>query len=174
MNFNLAENRKDPQAPFAFLATYTARLSAYGKAQHQPLSAALAEFSGGHRKAQLLSLLLPVQRAAQQCEWLHEMVEAGEIYHPLRWLPEDALRFLRDVPKLEASGVVVRMPGAWQAGRPARPRVTSVVGSTAEECPWPAADSRPLGRGGREEAGCRGGALSFHREARGKKWTDFR
>lgn len=131
VNFNLAENRKDPQAPFAFLATYTARLSAYGKAQHQPLSAALAEFSGGHRKAQLLSLLLPVQRAAQQCEWLHEMVEAGEIYHPLRWLPEDALRFLRDVPKLEASGVVVRMPGAWQAGRPARPRVTSVVGSTA-------------------------------------------
>ena len=131
VNFNLAENRKDPQAPFAFLATYTTRLSAHGKAQHQPLSAALAEFSGGHRKAQLLSLLLPVQRAAQQCEWLHAMVEAGEIYHPLRWQPEDALRFLRDVPKLEASGVVVRMPGAWQAGRPARPRVTSVVGSTA-------------------------------------------
>ena len=38
VHFNLAENRKDAEAPFAFLATYTARLSAHGKAQHQPLS----------------------------------------------------------------------------------------------------------------------------------------
>ena len=30
VHFNLAENRKDPQAPFAFLATYTTRLSAQG------------------------------------------------------------------------------------------------------------------------------------------------
>ena len=42
LHFNLAENRKDPEAPFAFLTTYTARLSAQGKAQHQPLSQALA------------------------------------------------------------------------------------------------------------------------------------
>ena len=28
VHFNLAENRKDPEAPFAFLATYTSRLSA--------------------------------------------------------------------------------------------------------------------------------------------------
>ena len=131
VHFNLAENRKDPQAPFAFLATYTTGLSAHGKAQHQPLSAALAEFRGGRRKAQLLSLLLPVQRAAQQCDWLREMVDAGEIYHPLRWQPEDALRLLHDVPRLEASGVVVRMPGSWPTGRPARPRVSAVVGSTA-------------------------------------------
>ncbi|MGH8858114.1 MAG: ATP-dependent helicase, partial [Polaromonas sp.] len=59
VHFNLAENRKDPEAPFAFLATYTSRLSAHGKAQHQPLSQALAEFSGGRSRAQLLSLLLP-------------------------------------------------------------------------------------------------------------------
>lgn len=130
VHFNLAENRKDPEAPFAFLATYTTRLSAHGKAQHQPLSAAMAEFSGARRKTQLLSLLLPVQRAAQQCDWLREMVEAGEIYHPLRWAPAEAMRFLRDAPTLEASGIVVRLPGAWPAGRPARPRVTAVVGTT--------------------------------------------
>ena len=103
--FNLAENRKDPEAPFAFLATYTSRLSAHGKAQHQPLSQALAEFSDGRKKAELLSLLLPVQRAAEQCAWLREMVAEGDIYHPLRWLPEDAFRFLSDLPKLEAAGI---------------------------------------------------------------------
>jgi non-specific serine/threonine protein kinase len=37
VHFNLAENRKDEEAPFAFLATYTTRLSAHAKAQHLPL-----------------------------------------------------------------------------------------------------------------------------------------
>lgn len=115
VHFNLAENRKDPEAPFAFLATYTTRLSAHGKAQHLPLSQALAEFSGAKKKAQLLSLLLPVQRAAQQCDWLAEMVESGEIYHPLRWEVADVVRFLHDLPRIEAAGIVVRMPAQWQA-----------------------------------------------------------
>ncbi|MDP2811324.1 MAG: DEAD/DEAH box helicase [Rhodocyclaceae bacterium] len=131
VHFNLAENRKDPEAPFAFLATYTSRLSAHGKAQHLPLSQALSEYSDGKRQAQLLSLLMPVQRAAQQCDWLRAMVEAGEIYHPLRWTAADALQFLTDVPQLEAAGIVVRAPGSWQAGRPARPRVTANVGATS-------------------------------------------
>ena len=129
VHFNLAENRKDAAAPFAFLATYTSRLSAHGKAQHMPLSQALSEFSDGKSRARLLSLLVPVQRAAEQCDWLDAMVEEGEIYHPLRWTPADAYRFLTDVPKLEAAGIVVRAPGAWQAGRPARPRITANVGS---------------------------------------------
>ncbi len=127
--FNLAENRKDPDAPFAFLATYTARLSAHGKAQHLPLSKALTEFSDGKRQAQLLTLLKPVQAAAAQCDWLRDMVAAGEIYHPLRWSPQDAYQFLCDVPKLESAGIVVRAPGAWQAGRPTRPLVRASVGA---------------------------------------------
>lgn len=129
VHFNLAENRRDPELPFAFLATYTSRLSALGKAQHQPLSQALAEFSGARSKAQLLSLLLPVQRAAEHCDWLREMVDNGEIYHPLRWTPLDAYRFLSDLSQLEAAGIVVRTPGSWQAGRPARPVVKASVGA---------------------------------------------
>ncbi len=129
VHFNLAENRKDTEAPFAFLATYTSRLSAQGKAQHLPLSQALAEFAGGKNKAHLLSLLLPVQRAAEQCDWLGEMVDADEIYHPLRWTAYDAFRFLSDVPKLEAAGIVIRTPSVWQAGRPSRPVVKASVGT---------------------------------------------
>ncbi len=131
VHFNLAENRKDPEAPFAFLATYTSRVSAHGKAQHLPLSRALAEYSDGKSQARLLSLLMPVQRAAEQCGWLRAMVESGEIYHPLRWLPADAYHFLSDVPKLEAAGIIVRAPGAWQAGRPARPLVKASIGTRA-------------------------------------------
>ena len=87
VHFNLAENRKDPDAPFAFLATYTTRLSAQAKAQHLPLGQALREYAGAANKERLLSLLLPVQRAAETCPWLKAMVDAGEIFHPLRWTP---------------------------------------------------------------------------------------
>lgn len=128
VHFNLAENPKDPQAPFAFLATYTSRLGTHGKAQHLPLSRALTEYSGGKKNAQLLSLLLPVQRAAERCQWLAEMVAEGEIYHPLRWQVGEAVRFLKDVPALESSGIVVRMPKSWTTGRPSRPRVSATVG----------------------------------------------
>ena len=131
VHFNLAENRKDTEAPFAFLATYTARLSAHGKAQHQPLSQALAEFSDGKSRAQLLSLLLPVQRAAEHCGWLRDMVEAGDIYHPLRWTAHDAFRFLTNLPDLAAAGISVRTPGVWKAGKPPRPVVKASVGTRA-------------------------------------------
>ncbi len=129
--FNLAENRKDDLAPFAFLATYTRQLSARGKAQHLPLGDALREYAGAKNHERLLSLLLPVQRAAAQCLWLREMVEAGEVFHPLRWSAADAFRFLSDVPELERAGIIVRMPASWRANRPARPLVSSVVGSRA-------------------------------------------
>lgn len=128
VHFNLAENRRDDAAPFAFLATYTTRLSAHAKAQHLPLGQALGEYAGGANKDRLLSLLLPVQRASASCSWLKAMVDAGEIFHPLRWRPSEAMQLLRDVPQLESAGVVVRMPATWQANRPPRPQVTAKVG----------------------------------------------
>ena len=131
VHFNLAENRRDPDAPFAFLATYTGRLGVGGKAQHQPLGDALKEYSGAANKDRLLSLLVPVQRAADHCDWLRTMVANGEVFHPLRWSPQEAFRLLGDVHALERAGVVVRMPAAWQAGRPARPRVSGTVGSAS-------------------------------------------
>ena len=129
VHFNLAENRHDPELPFAFMATYTTRLSPQAKAQHVPLGQALREYSGAANRDGLLSLLVPVQRAAERCDWLKAMVDAGEIFHPLRWSPADAARFLSSVPDLESAGVVVRMPATWRANRPPRPQVTATVGA---------------------------------------------
>lgn len=128
VHFNLAENRRDDEAPFAFLATYTTQLSTDARAQHLPLGRALSEYAGAGNKARLLALLLPVQRAAAECPWLKAMVDAGEIYHPLRWTPAEAFRLLTDVPRLEAAGVIVRVPASWRASRPPRPQVTATVG----------------------------------------------
>ena len=129
VHFNLAENHKDAEAPFAFLATYTTRLSTQGKAQHLPLAQALREYSGAGNRERLLSLLAPVQRGAERCDWLRAMVDSGDIHHPLRWTPAEAYQFLSDVPQLEAAGIVVRVPGGWRLNRPSRPQVKATVGS---------------------------------------------
>ncbi len=128
VHFNLAENRKDRAAPFAFLATYTTRLAANAKAQHLPLGKALSEYAGAANKDRLLSLLLPVQRASETCPWLKALVDAGEIFHPLRWTPSEAIQLLKDVPQLESAGVVVRMPATWRGNRPPRPQVSAQIG----------------------------------------------
>jgi superfamily II DNA or RNA helicase len=129
VHFNLAENRRDDDAPFAFLATYTTQLSAQARAQHVPLGQALREYAGAANRDKMLSLLLPVQRAAETCEWLRPMLDAGELFHPLRWTPHEAARLLGSVPDLESAGVIVRMPPAWRANRPPRPQVTGTVGA---------------------------------------------
>ena len=103
VHFNLAENRRDPDFPFAFMATYVASLAEHGALRHSPLGQALQDYAGD--KGKLLDLLEPVSRAADRLDWLKEIVDAGEIFHPLRWTPKDAVRFLKDVEAMEQAGV---------------------------------------------------------------------
>jgi superfamily II DNA or RNA helicase len=131
VHFNLAENRKDSDRPFAFMATYASTLGAQGGLRHLGLGHALREYAGAGAKAELLRLLEPVNRASESCAWLKEIVEAGEIFHPLRWTPKEAMRLLADVETLERAGVVVRMPASWRMNRPSRPSVEATVGSKA-------------------------------------------
>ncbi|HEX3443244.1 MAG TPA: SNF2 helicase-associated domain-containing protein, partial [Chthoniobacterales bacterium] len=129
VSFHLAENKRDPGYPFAFLVTYSSRLSAQGRAQHLPLGRALQEYAGAKNRSAMLSLLQPIHRAAERIGWVKEMVEAGDIYNPLAWTAPDAYRFLQDVPTLEQSGIIVRVPDWWKAARPPRPVVIVVVGN---------------------------------------------
>ena len=131
VHFNLAENRNDADCPFAFIATYTASLATHGALRHLSLGQALRDYSGAGEKEKLLSLLEPVSRASANHAWVKAMVDSGEIFHPLRWTPKDAMRFLNDVEMLEQAGLVVRMPASWRMNRPSRPSVEATVGSKA-------------------------------------------
>ena len=91
-----------------------------------PLGRALQDYADSSNQ-ELLRLLLPVQRAAEQCAWLKAMVDSGEIFHPLRWTPQDAFALLRDAAILETAGIVLRMPARWRAGRPARAQVRATL-----------------------------------------------
>src|SRR3712207_8530726 len=39
-----------------------------------------------------------------------QSVDSQAVYHPLAWSPREAYRFLRDIPLLEESGLIVRVP----------------------------------------------------------------
>jgi superfamily II DNA or RNA helicase len=125
---HLAENRADEEHPFAFLATYAARAGAGGKVQHRPLARALEESSARGDRQGLLHLLVPLQRAAEQTEWLAKLIDSGEIYQASAWTPAQAHRFLHAIPAFEAAGLVVRVPDWWRRHRPPRPEVAVRVG----------------------------------------------
>jgi len=129
VTFHLAENKRDAERPFAFLATYTHRISEQAKPQYLPLGRALHEYVGAGQRATLLALLAPVQRAAERSPFVRELVESQQVFQPQRWAPRQAHRFLQEVPALEDSGVLVRLPDWWKAGRPPRPSVNVTVGT---------------------------------------------
>ncbi|MBN2797680.1 MAG: DEAD/DEAH box helicase [Deltaproteobacteria bacterium] len=128
---HLAENKQDPDFPFAFIATYARPRPDRAEVQHVPLSRALQEYAGARQKEQLLALLTPLQRAAQESPVIRELVGSGAVYHPLAWTTAEAYAFLREVPSLTPAGVVVRLPDWWTPGRPTRPRVQVTVGEGA-------------------------------------------
>jgi non-specific serine/threonine protein kinase len=132
VTFHLAENKRDEAFPFAFMATYANRLSSQAKLQHLPLGRALQEYAGAKNHNAMLSLLTPVQRAAEKSALAKELVESGDVYQPLAWTPREAFRFLQDIPNFEASGIIVRVPNWWKANRPPRPVVNVRIGDKAK------------------------------------------
>ncbi len=130
--FHLAENRLDKDYPFAFMATFAPELSSQsqGKIRHHPLAKALQEYAGAQNKPALIRLLSPVQRASESSVLIRELVESGDLYHPLAWTPAETYEFLKETPLYEQCGVIVRLPNWWKTRT--RPRVTVTIGSVKQ------------------------------------------
>jgi superfamily II DNA or RNA helicase len=110
--FHLVENTRG-EAPFAFLATYSTSLGGDGTSRHLPLHYALQEY--GNDRDKLLELLGTVYRAARDSTLLPQLLDSGEIFHPLGWGAPEAYTFLQEVPLYERSGILCRIPNWWNA-----------------------------------------------------------
>lgn len=125
--FHLAENKHNSEYPFAFLATYSPKLGKNAKALYQPLSKALQQYAGEKNKKALAHLLKPVHEASKKCDWVRDLTERGDIYHPIAWTIKEAHTFLLTAEKLQESGILIRFPNWWKK-RP-RPKVQVTIGS---------------------------------------------
>ncbi len=112
--FHLVEN-KDEYYQFAFMATYSIRLNREGKSRHLPLRNALQEYKNNNEK--LLKLLSTVHVAAKKSPLIADLLETGELFHPLAWKAEEAFSFLKEIPLYEESGILCRIPNWWKGTR---------------------------------------------------------
>ncbi len=124
VTLHLAENKRSPEYPFAFLATFSHRVDAASQVQYLPLAQALKEGAAQQDKSQLLTLLTPLKSGAQQSRMLSDLIESKQIFQPLAWTPTEAFQFLKDVPMLEDAGLIVRVPDWWKGRRTSRATVT--------------------------------------------------
>ncbi|MBQ9823776.1 MAG: DEAD/DEAH box helicase [Solobacterium sp.] len=109
--FHLVEQNKDPEFPFAFMATYASR-GTDGKVHHYPLRYALTEYKAERRK--LLELLSCLNKAAEVSELIADFMKNGELFHPLRLTAQEAFAFLKDIDEIEKTGILCRIPNWWR------------------------------------------------------------
>ncbi len=131
--FHLAENKLDPDYPFAFMATYAPEFTGQGqeRIRHQPLARALQEYAGARNKQALIRLLSPVQRASESSALIKDLVNSGDLYHPLAWTQAETYQFLKETPVYEQSGVLVRLPNWWK--QRIRPQVSVTIGNAKQQ-----------------------------------------
>ncbi len=125
--FHLVEN-KNSNDPFAFLATYSTRLSKDGKSKHLPLKYALQEYSEDSGK--MLELLATVHTAANQSHLIDDLLATGELFHPLSWSAREAFVFLKEIPIYEQAGILCRIPNWWK-GKTSSSRINISLGGSA-------------------------------------------
>jgi len=131
VTFHLAENKRDPARPFAFLATYTHRVSAKAGLQHLPLAEALKHYAGEKNRDKLVALLEPVQKAGESSPLVREMLDSRRLFQPNALSISQAHRFLTAIPQMEEAGLVVRVPDWWKARSATRPEVRVRIGQKA-------------------------------------------
>jgi len=124
--FHLVENKDDQEYPFAFLATYAHAVNKTGKSQHRPLKYALTEYENDQKK--MLELLATVNIASQKSLFMKELLDEGEIFHPLSWTTKDAFHFLNEIEAYEEAGILCRIPNWWKK-KGNRPHLSITVGN---------------------------------------------
>ncbi len=125
--FHLVENRESDY-PFAFMATYSTGMTDAGKSRHLPLKNALLEFKNDNGK--LLSLLSTVHKAAEKSVFISELLESGDVFHPIGLTAAEAYGFLKEIPLYEEAGILCRIPRWWKK-RTSTPRISVQIGQKA-------------------------------------------
>lgn len=129
VTFHLAENKKDEAKPFAFLATYTNRLTNKATVKHLPLADALQQFASEKKQSKLAELLKPVSQASQSSALIRSWLDSRALFRPQALSISQAHQFLSDVPVMERAGLIVRVPNWWRTRTSSRAEVRIRLGN---------------------------------------------
>jgi len=125
--FHLAENRNDSDNPFAFMATWLPQQNGV-RTRHQSLATALTQYASKGQQKLLLELLEPIVLASKSSKLIDRLVTTKAIYNPQAWGARQAYDFLQQVPLLQQSGVIVRLPDWW--AKRVKPQVQAVLSTS--------------------------------------------
>jgi non-specific serine/threonine protein kinase len=75
----------------------------------------------------LLELLATVHWAAKQSPLLADLLDTGELFHPMAWSATEAFSFLKEVSIYENCGILCRIPNWWK-GKPSQIGINISVG----------------------------------------------
>jgi len=112
IHFHLVENRKDPDRPFAFLATYSTRIDSSGRTHHQPLKLAFKEYAEDQKK--IVELMSTVVKVSHKNSLIKSLVDSGEIFRAIGLTVQEAFTFLEGVADFEEAGILCRVPKWWK------------------------------------------------------------
>lgn len=125
--FHLVENPTN-ETPFAFLATYSHVLE-NGKIHQIPLIHALDEYRDDRQT--LIQLLSTVNKTCQKSQFIRELSDSGELFHPLKLDSHEAYTFLKEIPLYEECGIVCRVP-KWFIHKQSRVGISTTVGDNVK------------------------------------------
>ncbi len=125
--FHLVENANG-QLPFAFLATYSQILDNH-KIKQIPLIKALDQYRDDNET--LVKLLSTVDKASKQSAFINDLIQSGELMHPLAFTAKEAYTFLKEIPIYEECGIVCRIP-RWFKQKSSSLSVNVTVGEKAK------------------------------------------
>ncbi len=111
--FHLVENKQSDQYPFAFMATYLTNVTKEKDLTYRPLRYALEEFAEDQEK--MLQLLATIKRASVASLFIKNLLDSGQIFNVLKWSPNKAQQFLKEVPLYNKAGILCRIPNWWKS-----------------------------------------------------------
>lgn len=106
--FHLAENKNDTDRPYAFIATFVN--SQEHEAKQLPLKYALKIFEDNKDDESLRSLLAIIHLAEQKSDLISELLETGELFHPLAWTKAKADQFIKEIQIFTDLGIICKIP----------------------------------------------------------------
>jgi len=128
---SIAEHAGNPDRPFAFVATYTLRLSLAAKPQHALLGRVLKDLLAKGQEVGVARIGAALQAAATHSAMLRELLADKRLFAPQTLTSAEAYSILKDTAPLTAAGLTMRVPAWWNSANPPRPRVEVEVGAGA-------------------------------------------